>query len=305
MKSSISLFVLLLISFFTKAQLSKVSAGKLIRVDSFVSTYIPARTIDIWLPAGYSNKKKYAVLYMHDGQMLYDPETSWNKQAWQVDDVLQRLMNEGKIKDVIVVGIWNTGDNRHAEYFPQKPYESLLQTQKDTLNAQLRSAGGINEVFKPVSNNYLKFIVNELKPFIDQNYFTNTSSNNTFIAGSSMGGLISIYAICEYPEVFGGAACLSTHWPGMFTLYNNPIPQSFYDYLHLHLPDPNNHKIYFDYGNKTLDSMYEPLQKKVDIIMKAKGYSEKNWRTYFFNGASHTENDWSKRFDIPMLFILE
>ena len=71
------------------------------------------------------------------------------------------------------------------------------------------------------SDNYLKFLVKELKPFIDSSFSTLKDQQNTFIAGSSMGGLISMYAICEYPLVFGGAACLSTHWPGIFTMINN------------------------------------------------------------------------------------
>ena len=77
--------------------------------------------MEVWLPEGYSTNKKYAVLYMHDGQMLYDANTSWNKQSWDVDDVATKLMHEGKVKDFIVVGIWNGGKTRHSDYFPQKP----------------------------------------------------------------------------------------------------------------------------------------------------------------------------------------
>ena len=119
-----------------------------------------------------------------------------------------------------------------------------------------------------------------------------------------MGGLISLYAICEYPDVFGGAACLSTHWPGIFTMNNNPLPGAFLRYVEQHLPDPASHKIYFDYGNKTLDSLYPPLQQKADRLMKQKGYNSSNWTTRFFAGADHSERSWAKRFSIPMLFLL-
>jgi len=107
-----------------------------------------------------------------------------------------------------------------------------------------------------------------------------------------MGGLISMYAICEYPDVFGGAACLSSHWPGTFTLDNNPIPQAFYNYLKKNLPSPKTHKIYFDYGTKTLDAMYPPLQEQVDIIMKSKGFTSKSWITKKFEGEDHSERAW-------------
>ena len=305
MKSVVPIFTFVLISLTAATQLPKVSSGKLIRIDSFQSNYVTARNIDIWLPEGYSSQKKYSVLYMHDGQMLYDTATAWNKQAWDVDDVLTKLKKSNQIKDVIVVGVWNSGTTRHPDYFPQKPYESLTQIEKDTVTAQLQRAGRTKEVFKPISDNYLKFLVTELKPFIDKNYSTKADRKNTFIAGSSMGGLISMYAICEYPKVFGGAACLSTHWPGVWSMENNPVPDAFLNYLKNNLPNPKKHKIYFDCGDQTLDTLYPALQKKVDDVMKVKGFTEKNWITKYFPGENHSENSWSKRLDIPMLFLLK
>ena len=252
--------------------LPKVTSGKVERIENFSSKYVTARNIDIWLPKNYSTKTKYAVLYMHDGQMLYDPEMSWNKQAWNTDDVASELIKSGKTKPFIIVGIWNGGETRHPDYFPQKPFENLSQKDKDTVIAQLQKSGRTKDVFQPKSDNYLKFIVEELKPYIDKKYSVLKDQKNTFIAGSSMGGLISMYAICEYPKIFEGAACLSTHWPGTFTLDNNPIPNAFLNYLKTNLPNPKNHKIYFDTGDQTLDALYPEIQKKADSIMKEKGY---------------------------------
>jgi predicted alpha/beta superfamily hydrolase len=155
------------------------------------------------------------------------------------------------------------------------------------------------------SDNYLKFLVKELKPFIDKKYATNETSAATFIAGSSMGGLISVYALCEYPKVFGGAACLSTHWTGIFKA-DNPFPKAMQVYLKMYLPEAKNHKIYFDYGTETLDAMYEPFQLQVDSIMMSKTYSIKNndWKTQKFEGENHSELAWSKRVKIPLEFLL-
>jgi predicted alpha/beta superfamily hydrolase len=140
-------------------------------------------------------------------------------------------------------------------------------------------------------------VVEELKQFIDSTYRTLTDRKNTFIMGSSMGGLISAYAMCEYPDVFGGAGCISTHW-----LAGDGI---VIDYLKKHLPDPHSHKFYFDYGNETLDASYEPYQQKVDAVMKNAGYKEgKNWLTRKFVGAEHSERAWSKRVDVPLQFFL-
>ena len=96
-----------------------------------------------------------------------------------------------------------------------------------------------------------------------------------------------MYAICEYANIFGGAACLSTHWPGSFTVDNNPVPNAFLNYMRDNLPNPKHHKIYFDYGDQTLDALYPPLQHNVDIVMRSKGYSKKNWMTQFFPGDNH------------------
>lgn len=298
------IFFLLLTSI-AFGQVPKVSTGTIQRLENFQSNYVDSRNIDVWLPDGYSKTQKYAVLYMHDGNMLYDAITTWNKQSWEVDEVAGKLIQEGKTKKFIVVGIWNNSQKRHPEYFPQKPYESLSQIQKDTITAQLQKAGRTKEVFQPISDLYLKFLVTELKPYIDEHFSTLKNRENTVIAGSSMGGLISMYAICEYPEVFGGAACISTHWPGTFSTQNNPIPDAFINYMKDHLPNPKTHTIYFDFGNKTLDALYPDLQKKVDALMQKKSFTNANWSTQFFEGKDHSEKSWAERLHIPLQFLLK
>jgi predicted alpha/beta superfamily hydrolase len=156
-----------------------------------------------------------------------------------------------------------------------------------------------------MSDRYLNFLTQELKPFIDKTYSTKTDRNNTFIAGSSMGALISLYAICEYPAVFGGAACLSTHWPGLFTMENNPVPGAFFSYLEQSLPSPKNHRLYFDHGTETLDSMYASLQKSVDQIMGKRGYKSQQWVSRSWPGQDHSERSWRSRFSVPATFLLK
>lgn len=283
----------------------QVASGTIRRFSNFSSGFVDARTIDVWLPAGYDTKKKYAVLYMHDGQMLFDSTINWNHQEWGVDETLGKLIKEKKTRDCIVVGIWNT-PKRHVEYFPQKALEYLSDSEKtDLLNIKVGENKTRLMEGGPVSDNYLKFIVKELKPFIDSKFSTLKDQQNTFISGSSMGGLISMYAICEYPAVFGGAACLSTHWIGTLPGENNPVPAAFLKYLQNHLPLPEDHKIYFDYGDQTLDALYQPFQDKADEVMKAKGFTDKNWHTQFFPGKDHSEKSWNERLDIPLLFLLK
>ena len=285
-------------------QLPGIASGTIERIEDFRSHYVTARNIDIWLPEGYSDTLKYPVLYMHDGQMLYDSSMTWNRQAWDVDDVASDLFLTDSIRKFIVVGIWNGGKTRHPDYFPQKPFEQLSQAEKDTVIAQLRRAGHSGKSFQPRSDSYLKFIVEELIPFVEEKYSVQKGRDNTFIAGSSMGGLISIYALCEYPGVFGGAACLSTHWVGTFDISNNPVPEAFVSYLAMSLPDQGEgHRIYFDCGDGTLDSMYPPIQKRVDSLMRSMGYDGRNWMTRYYPGEEHSEKAWSKRLHIPLEFL--
>lgn len=279
------------------------AGGTLLRIDDFPSNHIPPRKVDIWLPEGYSNTKKYAVLYMHDGQMLFDSKITWNQQEWKVDEISRQLMKDSITKDFIVVAPFNINDLRHSEYFPQKPFESLPESVRDSL---FEEAAKNNFKFDSVtSDNYLGFIVNELKPYVDANYSVLSDRDNTFVAGSSMGGLISMYAICEYPEVFGGAACLSTHWPGGDPHDDDLLANTFFKYMRTYVPSAKTHKYYFDYGTETLDKFYPKYAARVNKIFKDKGYDESNFKNLKFKGESHSEQSWQKRLDIPLTFLLK
>lgn len=283
----------------------KTGSGRIDFIQKFESKFVEARDIAVWLPNDYNTEKKYAVLYMHDGQMLFDSTITWNHQEWGVDETMQKLIDNKKIKDCIVVGIYNGGPNRHREFCPQKPFEMLPKSYQDSLLNLAKRQNG-NNVFSGtvISDLYLQFIVKELKPFIDKRYKTYSNKSHTFIGGSSMGGLISLYAICEYPKIFGGAICMSTHWPLSFTLENNPFTKAMQDYMVQKLPNPDNHTIYFDYGDQTLDAMYGECQLGADTVMMKSGFQPKNWRTVFFKGDDHSERSWKKRLYIPFEFIL-
>jgi predicted alpha/beta superfamily hydrolase len=294
------IFILLLAGARASAQMPACSSGRIERIPDFGSKYVAPRNIDVWLPDGFQPDKSYGVLYMHDGQMLYDSAITWNRQSWEMDETAAKSQN--RRNKFIIVGIWNSGSGRHADYFPQKPFEAMSQTEKDSLNAQLQRAGRTKAVFNPVSDLYLKFIVEELKPAIDKKYGTRSDRKHTWIAGSSMGGLVSLYAICEYPEVFGGAVCLSTHWPGTFSLENNAFPGAYRNYLSRNLPCPRNHRIYFDLGDQTLDAMYPPLQRQIDEIMRRAGY-RRNWITLYLMEEDHSERSWKKRMPAALNFL--
>jgi len=183
--------------------------------------------------------------------------------------------------------------------------QNISQKDLDAI-AAIRLKGENNPKIEFLADNYLRFLVEELKPYIDKNYKTKTDRKHTFVAGSSMGGLISMYAISEYPQIFGGAACVSTHWSVLFDNDHEVLSQSVRNYMQQNFPKAGKHRIYFDFGTTTLDSLYEPHQQKVDAIIKNKGYRlNKDWLTVKAQGAAHNEADWRKRFDQIAIFLLK
>jgi len=276
-----------------------LESGKLMRVDSFPSNYIVPRPVDVWLPDSYSKENKYKVLYMHDGQMLFDTTATWNKQEWKVDEWATQLMRDKVTEDFIVVAVHNISEIRWQDLFPQKAFDYI----NDTLKESLKDIAGKQNI-KLNGDNYLRFLVEELKPHIDQNYSVHKDKAHTVVMGSSMGGLMSMYAISEYPDIFGGAGCLSTHWPGAQPQEDNPYPDAIFKYMETKLPKAGQHKLYFDYGNKTLDQYYPQYAPRVDAILKAKGYTENDAKNEFFENTDHSENSWNQRLDVPLQFLL-
>ncbi len=256
------------------------------------SKFVDRRAVDVWLPPSYftpaANAQHYPVLYVHDGQNVFDPATSFIGVDWGIDETMTRLIAEQKVPETIVVAIWNT-PKRLNEYMPQRAIERAVEADLDEMFKPVRR--------QPLGDAYLKYLVTELKPAIDARYRTRPDRAHTSIMGSSMGGLISLEAICQYPEVFGGAACLSTAW----TVAGGVTTQE----LQSALPDPKTHRIYFDFGTETKDGRYEPLQQAVDAQMKNAGYiSGTNWITKSFPGEEHSERAWKKRVHEPLEFLL-
>jgi predicted alpha/beta superfamily hydrolase len=264
--------------------------GTVLRHAAVPSAHVAARNVDVWLPPGYAEnpERRYPVVYMHDGQNLFDPATSYGNVDWAVDEAMTGLIARGEARPAIVVGVWNT-KKRREEYMPQRAVARDMPM----------NVPGASDL-KPrdiISDRYLAFLVEELKPFIDAGYRTLPGRADTSVMGSSMGGLISQYAMSKYPDVFGGAGCVSTHWPA-----GDGIAL---DDFAAHLPDPATHRYWFDYGTATLDASYEPYQKRADEILRQAGYVEgQNWITRKFEGAEHSEKAWRLRVDQPLVFLL-
>lgn len=289
--------VMLLASFvFVGCQLKdgpRVSAGQLETYELFESKYVTPRTIRVWTPEDYDSDKQYDVLYMHDGQMLWDAQVAWNKQEWGVDEAMDSLIRMKKIRPTIVVGIDNSPE-RIGEYCP------------DNIVEYLDSVSEVYQDIKPQGNDYLRFLVEEVKPFIDSVYSTYKDREHTWVMGSSCGGLISSYALCRYPEIFGGAACLSTHCTLAFpdpTQQDSAMMAAYREYLKQNIP-LNGVKLYMDNGDQTLDANYLMAQALINDMMYESGWDSTHYMYRFFPGTAHCEDDWRARLDIPLLFLL-
>ena len=252
------------------------------------------RDVDVWLPPDYQTnpEQRFPVLYMHDGQNLFEPEKAYTGITWGVTEAMTKLATEGKIEPAIVVGIWNT-ENRFGDYLPLKPFDN----KKGKRKLKFWQLHPFMKHPQYLADEYLKLIVQKIKPMVDDKYRTKPDAAHTHVMGSSMGGLISWYAICEYPEVFGGAGCVSTHWPSVKNVMKT--------YLLEKLPSPKTHKIYFDHGTVGLDAKYPKHQQKVDTIMREMGYTEGvNWITKVYEGEEHNEECWQRRIHVPLTFLL-
>ncbi|WP_169306879.1 alpha/beta hydrolase [Pedobacter polaris] len=213
------------------------------------------RRIWIYLPPSYTkSKNSYPVIYMHDGQNLFD-EFTGGYGEWKVDEILDQFIANGG-KECIVIGIDHGGTERLKEY---NPYDS--------------------QYGKGKGKEYVEFLVKTLKPYIDQHYRTKPTAKNTSIAGSSMGGLISMYAIATYPKVFGNAGVFSpAFWLG----------KSIEVDTKKELSNLGGNKIYFvagDLESKTMvsdmKSVYQILNpaganKNIKFVAKADG-EHKEW----------------------------
>jgi len=274
--------------------------GTIRKHEAFTSKLVESRHVYVWLPPSYEQApdKRYPVIYANDGQNQFDPRLSFIGVDWALDETMTRLIADKKVREAIIVAVGNT-PRRLQEYVPQKAVLSALDTPREAAMRKLAKESNLNldEASWRLSNDYLKFLVSELKPFIDAEYRTYANRDNTFIMGSSAGAMISLYAVSEYPDVFGGAACISTHWP----LADGLLVEYFKDQL----PDPATHRLYFDFGTETLDKNYEPYQLKLDAARELRGYQRgTNWMTCKFKGAEHSEKAWRKRAHVPLEFLL-
>jgi predicted alpha/beta superfamily hydrolase len=226
------------------------------------------RDLIVWLPPSYEKQKtkRYPVLYMHDGQNIIDPSTSFIGYDWHIDEVADSLIRADKIEEIIIVGIYNSPD-RISEY-------------SDT----------------ELGRAYARFVVNRVKQFIDSTYWTKPDRQNTAVMGSSMGGLISFLFVWWYPEIFSMAGCLSSVFDDRAASVLHMIRDE--------KVKKDNIKIYFDCGGYGDEAGLKSGMDDMIEVLKGRGYREGSDFIWFFDPkAEHSERAWSMRIWRPLTFM--
>ncbi len=244
--------------------------GDIEYVHEFYSVHLKTeRDILIWFPPSYfESNKEYPVLYMHDGQNLFDPHTSFTGYDWKVDEVTTKLIEENSVNEFIIVAIYNTKDRiDEYNYFTQK------------------------------GKAYARFIIKELKPFIDEKYRTIPKASGTGLMGSSMGGLISFQLFWNFPKIFGKAACMSNS----FWVNDRAVFKMVNDVNSL---ITLKNKLYIDCGTEEKELLPDFI-KMVKILSEKNFEIEKNFHFYLAKGGHHSEVDWAKRLHIPLKFLFD
>lgn len=253
-----------------------LASGVFRRHADFPSRHLKsARTVLVYVPPQYAERKdtRFPVLYLHDGQNLFDGATSFVPgQEWRADETADRLIRERRIEPVILVGVYNAGAERLNEYTP-------------TRDRRGRGGGG---------DAYLRFLTDELKPFVDRHYRTRPEASETGVGGSSLGALISLHAGLRRPDVFGKVAALS---PSVWWDEKWIVEQVRRVGARPAL------RVWLDIGT---DEGYAALP---DARLLRDAMAERGWRegqdlAYIeAEGAGHNEAAWAARFDRVLQFL--
>ena len=238
------------------------------------------RTVRVWLPGEYDGwgATLYPVLYLNDGQNLFDPSTAFAGVHWQVGETATRLIDEKKIRPLIIVGIDNTGKNRAREYLPYKSRDPRVLHVQGTC--------------------YPEFLQREVMPLIEDRYSVLKGPENTGLGGSSLGGLITLYTEMAAPGIFGRLLIES---PSLFVANRRILDecrrfQSWPSRVYLGMGTR-------EVGNGEKDEKVANDARELAAILRQAGLDEKRLKVTIEEGASHTEAAWAARFPEALEFL--
>jgi enterochelin esterase-like enzyme len=254
-----------------------------LRLHEFYSrAFYNTRLLRVWLPPGYDDAendgRKYPVFYLNDGQNLFDRATAFAGVEWQVDETADQLIREGKVRPLIVVGIDNAQRERIREFLP---YRSIYPP-----------------ILRPLGGRYLKFLLDEVMPYVSQRYRVANGSENTGLGGSSLGAIISLFTAMERPGVFGRLLLES---PSLYVSNRQLLKQSR---AFRQWPE----KIFLAVGTREDGDSDRSMEVVDDVrhlesILRRAGLRENRLRVRIGEGATHNEAAWAARFPDALQFL--
>lgn len=257
-------------------------AGEL-RIHEFRSEiFRNQRFLRVWLPPGYNDpgnqEHNYPVLYLNDGQNLFQPNTAFGGVDWQVDETADRMIREGIVPPMIVVGIDNTGTERLREYSPYRMMRPRL--------------------WRPMGKRFPDFLTEEVMPFIEQRYRIAPEAKNTGVGGSSMGGAIALYTAIKRPGVFGRVLIES---PSLFIgnqklLRLSQRAKRWPERMYLAVGTRES-------GDEGVDRRAVENVRVVENVLRTAGLGPNRLRVNIVEGARHSEGEWAKRFPDALAFL--
>jgi predicted alpha/beta superfamily hydrolase len=240
------------------------------------------RMLRVWLPPGYSapenRLRHYPVFYLNDGQNLFDPATAYIGVDWQADEAADRLIRDAKIHPLIIVGIDNAQKDRPKEYLPYRTFNP--------------------PVMRPQGKRYPEFLLNEVMPLVYQHYRIARGPENTGLGGSSLGAIISLFTVMDRPEIFGRLLLES---PSLFVSNRQLLKVSW---AFRRWPE----RIFVGIGTREAGNEERDRQTVEDVhqlehTLRRAGLGEDRLRVVIDENATHTEQEWAKRFPEALSFL--
>jgi predicted alpha/beta superfamily hydrolase len=254
-----------------------------LRIHKFPSRiFRNTRFLRIWLPPCYDDPsnvtRHYPVLYLNDGQNLFESATSFNGVEWQVDETADRLVREGHIPPLVIVGIDNAGKDRIREYMPHRSYQPVI----------LRVQG----------SRYPSFLIKEVMPFVQRHYRVASGPENTGLGGSSLGALIALYTVAVSPGIFGQLLLES---PSLWASNRQMIRQSrtvrrWPERVFLGTGSA-------EAGREDRDQSMVDDVRELAAILRRGGLSDQRFRLMVEQDATHHESAWARRFPAALSFL--
>ena len=276
--------------------------GHFLDFSGILARRLQTQRMTVWLPPDYtSGQRSYPVLYMHDGQNLFVRAVSAYNKIWAVDQAILQGMHAGLLEPHIVVGVWSHGIDRNRQYLPQW----IHQHAPDALRSSIVARAGPSVL----SDAYVAWLSGPLKACIDRSFRTRPGPAHTTMIGSSMGGLISCYAMAKQPHIYGRVAALSPHWPVMLPARVDDTQHMLIDlwdrWLQAQLGAPAGRRLWIDRGTEDLEASYAPYHARITARIQELGWIPgDDFESRIYPCTGHDEDYWGARLPEVLNWLL-